>query len=241
MDAFFPSSPVEGGSDDTPISEIIRRRVEEAERRYFANDTIYEFILNEDEREALLAEVEGHVQNMLRSLVIDIENDHNTRETARRVAKMYVNEVFRGRYHRPPTMTEFPNAGHLDELFTLGPISVRSACSHHLVPIIGRAWIGIMPSDKVIGISKFNRIVDWVMSRPHIQEEAAIMVADEIENAVKPLGLAVVIEATHHCMHWRGVKDNGTMINSIVRGVIRENKDLKTEFFTLIRAQGFAG
>jgi GTP cyclohydrolase I len=139
-----------------------------------------------------------------------------------------------------PKVTDFPNAKELDEIYTLGPITVRSACSHHFVPIVGQAWIGIVPSDRVIGISKFNRIVDWVMSRPHIQEEAAIMVADTIENLIKPKGLAFVIKAQHMCMTWRGVKEPETkMVNSIVRGSFRSDPSMKKEFFDLIRAHGF--
>ena len=97
-----------------------------------------------------------------------------------------------------------------------------------------------MPSDKVIGISKFNRIIDWVMSRPHIQEEPQLWVADKLEELVKPKGIAVVIKAQHMCMTWRGVKEtNTTMVNSVVRGAFRESKDLKKEFFDIISAQGF--
>jgi GTP cyclohydrolase I len=222
-----------------PISQIIRARLEAAGAPYFANDNISEFI-SDEERKELKKEIEGKLQSLFDSLVIDTQNDHNTKETARRVAKMYVDEVFKGRYHPMPKVTDFPNAKELDEVYTLGPITVRSACSHHFVPIVGQAWVGILPSDRVIGISKFNRIVDWVMSRPHIQEEAAVMVADIIENLIKPKGLAFVIKAQHMCMSWRGVKEPDTkMINSIVRGAFRADPHLKKEFFDLIRAHGF--
>ena len=100
--------------------------------------------------------------------------DHNTRETARRVARMYLNEVFRGRYTAMPPITEFPNVEQLNELMIVGPITVRSACSHHLCPIIGKLWIGVLPNEhsNLIGLSKYARLADWVMSRPQIQEEA---------------------------------------------------------------------
>ncbi|WP_019498806.1 GTP cyclohydrolase I [Pseudanabaena sp. PCC 6802] len=222
-----------------PISQIIRTRLETASAPYFANDNISEFI-SDEERKELKKEIEGKLQSLFDSLVIDTQNDHNTKETARRVAKMYVDEVFKGRYHPMPKVTDFPNAKELDEVYTLGPITIRSACSHHFVPIVGQAWVGILPSDRVIGISKFNRIVDWVMSRPHIQEEAAVMVADIIEDLIKPKGLAFVIKAQHMCMSWRGVKEPDTkMINSIVRGAFRTDPSLKKEFFDLIRAHGF--
>jgi GTP cyclohydrolase I len=216
------------------ISQIIRDRVIAAGDPFLANDSISHHI-SDIEREELKKEIEGKLQG-----VFDTANDHNTKETARRVAKMYVDEVFKGRYHPMPKVTDFPNAKELDEIYTLGPITVRSACSHHFVPIVGQAWIGIVPSDRVIGISKFNRIVDWVMSRPHIQEEAAIMVADTIENLIKPKGLAFVIKAQHMCMTWRGVKEPETkMVNSIVRGSFRSDPSMKKEFFDLIRAHGF--
>ena len=151
------------------ISEIIRNRIQLHKKRFHANDNISEFI-NPGELDALQNEVASRIRDLLKSLVIDIDNDHNSQETAERVAKMYLKEVFKGRYHRRPTVTDFPNASNLDEIYTLGPISVRSACSHHMVPIIGDCWIGIKPGDKVIGISKFARVADWVFSRPHIQE-----------------------------------------------------------------------
>jgi GTP cyclohydrolase IA len=222
-----------------PISQVIRDRIVAAGDPYFANDNIAQHLSDED-REALKLEIQAKMQSVFDSLVIDTTNDHNTRETAHRVAKMYVDEVFKGRYYPMPKVTDFPNAKELDEIYTLGPISVRSACSHHFVPIVGQAWIGILPSDRVIGISKFNRVVDWVMSRPHIQEEAAVMVADTIENLIKPKGLAFVIKAQHMCMSWRGVKEPETrMINSIVRGAFRTDPHMKKEFFDLIRAHGF--
>jgi len=223
----------------TPISEIIRDRIEAAGDPYFANDSIAHHF-NDREREELKSEIEGKLQSLFSSMLIDTANDHNTNETARRVAKMYVDEVFKGRYHPMPKVTDFPNAKELDEIYTLGPITVRSACSHHFVPIVGQAWVGILPSDRVIGISKFNRIIDWVLSRPHIQEEAAVMVADIIEELIKPKGLAFVIKAQHMCMSWRGVKEPDTrMTNSIVRGMFRTDPHMKKEFFDLIRGHGF--
>lgn len=122
------------------------------------------------------------MQGVLESMVIDTANDHNTKATARRVAKMYLKEVFAGRYHAQPTITEFPNAKHLNELMIVGPITVRSACSHHLCPVMGKIWIGVMPNKNtnVIGLSKYARLVDWIMGRPQIQEEAIIQLADLI-------------------------------------------------------------
>jgi GTP cyclohydrolase IA len=222
--------------DSGSISTRIRARLEKAQRRFHANDNISEFI-EPGEFEQLLVEVEGKVQAMLNSLVIDVNNDHNTRETARRVAKMYLTEVFRGRYVPLPHVTEFPNASHLNELMIMGPVTVRSACSHHLCPIMGRLWIGVMPNadSNLIGLSKYSRIADWIMSRPQIQEEAIIQLSDLMIEMVKPDGLAVVMEADHFCMHWRGVKDNASkMVNSVMRGVFLNDGHLRKEFLSLI-------
>ena len=165
-----------------PVSLRIRERLDAASGPYFANDNIAEHLL-EGELDQLEFEVAGKVRDLLRSLVIDIDNDHNTEETAERVARMYLHEVFKGRYHDQPKIASFPNVKKLDEIYTVGPISVRSACSHHLVPILGNCWIGIKPGERVIGLSKFSRVADWVFSRPHIQEEAVMILADEIEGA----------------------------------------------------------
>ena len=222
---------------DKLISEIIKDRIISQNKRFHANDNIADFI-NPGELQILQKEISSRVRELLKSLVIDIENDHNSQETAERVAKMYLHEVFKGRYYKQPNVTDFPNAKNLDEIYTLGPISVRSACSHHMVPIIGDCWIGIKPGDKVIGISKFARVADWVFSRPHIQEEAVMILADEIERLCEPKGLAILVKAKHYCMCWRGVKEpNTSMINSIVRGDFRHDPSLKQEFFELVKNQ----
>lgn len=222
------------------ISQLIKARIEAANATFSANDNISEFI-EDGELDLLQAEVQSKLQAVLESLVIDTANDHNTNETAKRVAKMYLKEVFKGRYEERPRVTDFPNAKALDELYVLGPIRVRSACSHHLVEIEGECWIGILPSERVIGISKFARLVDWICSRPHIQEEMVVMLADEIERLINPIGLGIVVKAKHHCMTWRGVKENDvSMVNSIVRGALRNDPSLKTEFFDIIKGQGFS-
>lgn len=230
-------TPLKGHSME--ISKVIAERLTTAGKSYVANENISEFI-KEGELELLQEEVASKLQTVLESLVIDTKNDHNTNETAKRVAKMYLREVFKGRYDPRPKVTDFPNAKELDEMYVLGPITIRSACSHHMVEIEGEAWIGVMPSERVIGISKFARLLDWICSRPHIQEEMAVMLADELEQLIKPKGLAILIKAKHHCMSWRGVKEaESTMVNSVVRGVIKEQPHLKKEFFDIIRGQGY--
>lgn len=215
--------------------ETIKKRIADAGGSFFANDNISEFIEDGD-IETLKVELAEKLQAVLEALVIDTENDHNTQETAKRVAKMYLEEVFKGRYVPMPKVTEFPNAKELDEIYTIGPITIRSACSHHLVPITGRAWIGVLPSDKVIGISKFVRLTEWVMARPQIQEEATVQLADLIEKMIKPKGLAVIIEATHQCMTWRGVRESETkMTTSVMRGVFLNKPEARSEFLRLIK------
>lgn len=216
-------------------SESIKTRIKLAEKTFFANDNISEF-LNPEDITNLQSEVEEKMQAVLEALVIDTENDHNTNETAKRIAKMFMREVFAGRYDPMPKVTDFPNAKHLDEIYTLGPITVRSACSHHMVPITGRLWIGVLPSDRVIGISKFVRLANWVMARPQIQEEATVQLADIIESMINPKGLAVVVEATHQCMTWRGVRESDTkMTTSVMRGVFLDKPECRSEFFRLIK------
>jgi GTP cyclohydrolase I len=221
---------------DLPVSARIRSRLISARQRYHANDNISAYV-KEGEVDALRSEVEAKMAEVLKSLVIDTEGDHNTQETARRVAKMFLTEVFKGRYHAMPAVTEFPNIEQLNELLIVGPITVRSACSHHFCPILGRVWIGIMPNEhsNLIGLSKYARICDWVMSRPQIQEEAVIQLANILQDKVKPDGLAIVIEADHFCMHWRGVKDaDSRMTNSVMRGSFLKDPDLRREFLSLL-------
>ena len=229
-------SPRTDSPDAAPVSERIRARIQRAGQRFHANDNIAAFV-EPGELEALLDEVEGKMKGVLESLVIDTESDHNTQDTARRVAKMYLTEVFRGRYLPAPPVTEFPNVERLNELMIVGPITVRSACSHHFCPIMGRLWIGLMPNEhsNLIGLSKYSRLAEWVMSRPQIQEEAITQMAELLMRKVSPDGLAVVMEADHFCMHWRGVKDSETkMINSVMRGVFLKDAALRREFLSLI-------
>ncbi len=231
----LPSTP-SGDDLGVPVSVKIRERLLAARQRFHANDNIADF-LQPGELDALLDEVTEKMQGVLDSLVIDTENDHNTKNTARRAAKMYIKEVFAGRYLPQPVITEFPNAEALKELMLVGPITVRSACSHHLCPIIGKLWIGIMPNKdtNVIGLSKYARLAEWVMGRPQIQEEAVVQLADLIQKKTRPDGLALVMQATHYCMAWRGVKDmDSRMINSIMRGAFLRNSDLRKEFLSLI-------
>lgn len=220
-----------------PASDRIRHRLVEAGRRFHANDNIADCI-RAGELDELRAEVEERMQDVLRALVIDTAHDPNSAGTAHRVAKMFVDEVFRGRYEASPAITTFPNAARLADLMTIGPLKVRSACSHHLCPIVGRVWIGVLPdpASRLLGLSKYARICDWIMNRPQIQEEAIVMLADELERRVRPRGLAVVMEADHFCMQWRGVKDDGAhMRNTVMRGLFASDAALRNAFLAGLR------
>jgi GTP cyclohydrolase IA len=220
-----------------PVSQKIRTRLQAAQQRFHANDNIANYI-EPGELPQLREEVEAKLLGVLQSLVIDTESDHNTRGTARRIARMYLDEVFRGRYEVRPHVTEFPNVERLNELMIIGPITVRSACSHHLCPILGKLWIGVLPNEhsNLIGLSKYSRLADWVMSRPQIQEEAVTHLADLLSASMQPDGLALVMEADHFCMQWRGVKDTDSqMINSVMRGAFLKNANLRAEFLALIK------
>ena len=227
----------EGAVFGRPMSEVIRDRLKNhsGNPRWFANDNISEVIYSEDELESLVDEVADKFQQVLHSLVIDTTNDHNTQDTARRVAKMFIKETFRGRYANPPKVTAFPNVGNYDELYVTGPISIRSTCAHHFQNIVGRCYIGVFPGRNVIGLSKFNRITDWIASRPQIQEEMTIQIADAIERETEADGVAVLMQAEHHCMTHRGVKEHESdMTTSVMRGAFRKDPSLKQEFFNIV-------
>lgn len=218
-------------------ADAVRNALKSYEKPYTASDNIDVFSNTHPVAE-LRPGVERAVGQLLKALMIDL--DHNTEDTAKRVAKMYLNEVFKGRYIGRPEMTAFPNTRKLDQILTVGPISVRSCCAHHLVPVIGEAWIGVLLGDKMMGLSKYNRLTDWIMSRPHTQEEATVMLADALEEVLAPQGMGIVVKAQHMCLSWRGVKDNGWMVTSVMRGKFQKDESAKREFFELIKSHGFS-
>lgn len=216
------------------MSTEILKRISESAKRWHSNDNISEFINDESEMETIQKKVEYHFQEILDTMIIDTKNDHNTKDTAKRVAKMFIKEIFAGRYEPMPRITTFPNEGY-DQMYLSGPIRIRSTCAHHFQPIIGNCWVGIKPGDRVIGLSKFNRLIYWVASRPQIQEEMTQQIADIIEEQTKPKGLAVVIKAQHFCLTHRGVKEHESdMTTSILRGEFRTEPMLRQEFLLLM-------
>ena len=215
-----------------PISETIRKRIQDAGEEFRCNNNISEFI-KEDEIELLQNEVEEKFEGVLQSLVIDTENDHNTQETAKRVAKMFVKEIFAGRYEPAPRITAFPNLGY-QSMYASGPISVKSTCAHHFQNIVGKAYIGIIPEDEVIGLSKFNRIVHHIAERPQIQEEMTSQIADALIGFAKTPNIAVVVKAEHMCMTHRGVKEHESdMTTAIMRGAFFDDPAAKQEFYNI--------
>jgi len=171
----------------------------------------------------------------LTALGFDWEDDPNMRETPRRWARMMVNEVCSGSYRDAPKITTFPKAEGADQVYVVGPLSVRSLCSHHLLPITGRAWVVVWPGESLVGLSKFARLCDWVMRRPQIQEEATAQLADAIEALCAPRAVAVTVDAEHHCMTYRGVlHERSRMVTSVMRGAFLTDPDLKAEGLRLI-------
>ena len=216
------------------ISDELRKRMTTIKHKHFANDTIFAY-MDPGDVDRIEDEVTEAFEGVLKALVINTTDDHNSQETARRVAKMFVHEIFRGRYYPPPEVTSFPNAKEYDQIYVSGPMSINSTCAHHFQPITGNAYVGIFPGKKVIGLSKFNRMVDWIASRPQIQEEMTEQIADMIEKETKAQGVAVVIKAEHFCMTARGVKEHESeMMTSVVRGMFRDEPATKAEFFSLL-------
>lgn len=211
-----------------------------------ANDNLYSgqcsshFLSSVPER--ILPDVEKACQNLLEALVIDTENDHNTKETARRMAKMFVNELFRGRYTPMPNLTAFPNEKHFDQLIVSGPIQVKSMCAHHFMPFVGQAWIGVLPEPDgmLLGLSKYARLTDWIFRRPTIQEESTEQLAAKLFEAIKPRGLAVVVRAQHFCECMRGAEEpNCLAVTTVLKGCFLDDPKAKAEFLDTIKGMGY--
>lgn len=202
-----------------------------------ANGNIHKEVDTSEKKKVLLYNVERACAMLLDALLIDWRHDHNTKDTPKRMARMYVNEVMQGRYQPMPNITYFPNVKKLDQMMVVGPVDVKSMCSHHFVPFIGKAWLGVLPSaeGKLIGLSKFARITNWIFRRPQIQEEAVQMLAEILYNNMHPKGLGIVVRCRHLCTYWRGVEQSAMeFTNSAVRGAFNEPA-VRAEFFNLIR------
>lgn len=220
------------------VSNKIKKRLQDADARYFAGDNISAHI-KEGEHDQLIDELTEKFDSVLDSLVIDIENDPNSQDTGRRLAKMYVNELMNGRYYPAPAATAFPNDS--EDAFT-GMLVVRaelkSMCSHHHQPVSGIAYIGILPDNKVIGLSKYIRIAQWCARRGTLQEELANDISKEIMKATGSEHVGVYIQAQHGCCENRGVGAHSSLTQTtVLHGNFFEKTDVKKEFFDNIKLQ----
>lgn len=191
-------------------------------------------LMRDSDRLAMREAAARKIEELFDILLIDHRNDHNTRDTPSRVAKMFVEETMRGRYTPPPRITDFDNVERCDQLIVTGPLEVRSTCAHHLMPIYGHAVIGILPSaeGKIIGLSKYDRIVDHFSSRLQIQEELVKQIERFIVDTTAPRGLAVRVSAVHMCKSHRGVRASraSRMVNTTYYGAFGADPQLKAEF-----------
>lgn len=194
--------------------------------------------ISDDERADMATKLEEKIGEIFDILRIS-RRDPNSRDTPRRLAQMWTGELFLGRYTAAPKVTVFPNRKNVDELVISKGITVMSLCSHHWQPIVGECAIGYLPGDYILGLSKFNRIVDWFCRRGQIQEELGEQIADFLEALLRPKALGVVIRSKHFCMIARGVREDekrSIMTTSVMRGELRSDMALRHEFLSLIGA-----
>lgn len=220
------------------VSQVVRERLRNNGVRFFANDNISEHI-SEFELKEIQNELAYKFQDVLETLIIDTDNDPNSNETAKRLAKMYIHELMRGRYYPMPNATSFPN--HTDDAYD-GMLVVRSelksVCSHHHQPVTGVAYIGILAADKLIGLSKYTRIAQWCARRGTLQEELAMDITKEIMAATGAKDCGVYIQATHGCCENRGIMAHSSLTQtSVLKGAFKTDPGTKKEFFDNIKLQ----
>jgi len=222
----------------TKTADKIRKRLDNAGARYWAGDNIADYI-EEGEKQSLIDELTTQFEGVLDSLVIDRENDPNSHGTAKRLAKMYINELMCGRYDECPPVTAFPNDNPADRY--TGLINVRaeilSMCSHHHQPVKGVCYIGLLPGVKVIGLSKYTRIAQWCARRGTLQEELARQIADQIMKHTGTEDVGVYIQATHGCMENRGVMAHSSLTQTTVLHGQFYNPSVKDEWTRDIQLQ----
>jgi GTP cyclohydrolase I len=219
-------------------SKIIKARLEEAGARYWAGDNIAKYI-KEGEKDELIGELSVQFEKVLEHLVIDIKNDPNSKDTGRRLAKMYITEIMSGRYNTIPKATAFPNdpvTGYNGMLVIRSEL--KSMCSHHHQPVSGVAYIGIIAADKLIGLSKYTRIAQWCARRGTLQEELAVDIAKEIGVATKSSDIGVYIQAQHGCCENRGIMATSSLTQTtVLHGAFKDDAATKKEFFDNIKLQ----
>jgi GTP cyclohydrolase I len=220
------------------LSQVIRKRLTDADRRFWAGDNISDFITDK-EKDMLVDELTSKFEGVLDSLIIDRHNDPNSMGTARRLAKMYVYEIMAGRYEESPNATAFPNDtdGKYEGMLVVRS-ELKSMCSHHHQPVTGVAYIGIIAGPKLIGLSKYTRIAQWCARRGTLQEELCMDIAREIESATGSKDVAVYIQATHGCCENRGIMAHSSLTQTtVLKGAFKDDQSTKKEFFDNIKLQ----
>ncbi len=220
------------------LSEVIRERMKADGKRFWAGDNISQYI-DETNKDILIKEATEAFELVLDRLLIDRENDPNSKGTAKRLAKMYFNEIMAGRYDPAPDATAFPNDSEdRYEGMLVVRSELRSMCSHHHQPVSGVAYIGIIAAEKLIGLSKYTRIAQWCARRGTLQEELANDIAREIQKATGAVDLGVYIQATHGCCENRGIMAHSSLTQTtVLRGAFRDDAGTKKEFFDNIKMQ----
>jgi GTP cyclohydrolase I len=220
------------------LGDAIRFAMKRDGKRFWAGDNISDYLF-EGDKERLIDEATVAFERVLDTLLIDRENDPNSQGTARRLAKMYFNEIMSGRYEASPNATAFPNDtdGKYDGMLVVRS-ELKSMCSHHHQPVTGVAYIGIIAGPKLIGLSKYTRIAQWCARRGTLQEELCMDIAREIEFATGSSDVAVYIQATHGCCENRGIMAHSSLTQTtVLRGAFKTDQSVKKEFFDNIKLQ----
>jgi GTP cyclohydrolase I len=220
------------------LADVIRFQMKRRGKRFWAGDNISEFV-DEEQKEILIDEATKAFETVLDTLLIDRETDPNSKGTARRLAKMYFNEVMSGRYEPAPDATAFPNDSEdRYEGMLVVRSELRSMCSHHHQPVVGVAYIGIIAAQKLIGLSKYTRIAQWCARRGTLQEELCNDIAREISKATDSENIAVYVQAVHGCCENRGIMAKSSLTQTtVLKGAFKDDPGTKKEFFDNIKMQ----
>ena len=220
------------------ISQKIKERIDADGARSWANDNISKY-LEEGDKEKLIEEAMPAFENVLKSLVIDTETDPNSMDTARRMAKMYINEIMSGRYDPMPNPSAFPNyieGGYEGMLVVRSELT--SLCSHHHQTVKGVAYIGIIAGPKLLGLSKYSRIAQWCARRGTLQEDLNVMIANQIQEITGSEHVGVYVQATHGCCENRGIKAHSSLTQTtVLRGAFKNEPDVRKEFIDNVKLQ----
>lgn len=232
-----------GYKEEKYLGNYLRFKMKREGKRFWAGDNISEYIDNEHVKEQLIDEAAEAFETVLDRLLIDRENDPNSKGTARRLAKMYFNEIMAGRYETAPDATAFPNDGkERYEGMLVVRSELKSMCSHHHQPVSGVAYIGIIAAQKLIGLSKYTRIAQWCARRGTLQEELCNDIAREISKATESDNVGVYIEMTHGCVENRGVMAHNSLTQTtVLKGAFLKDPGTKKEFFDNIKLQARNG